>query len=99
MSNEEAVQDNPAKSRYEVHVGDTVAFLTYRDLASGARVFLHTEVPPPVEGHGVGTRLVKARWTTKKARAVRRPEMPFVSDFISGIRSINHSSRRRSKPE
>ena len=84
MSNEDPVRDNPAKSRYEVHVGDTVAFLTYRDSASGARLLLHTEVPPALEGHGVGTRLVKgALDDAKSAGRHVVPKCPFVAEFIA----------------
>jgi uncharacterized protein len=84
MSNEDLVRDNPTKSRFEVHVGDSVAFLTYRDLASGARVFLHTEVPPPVEGHGIGTRLVKGALDDARSAGRRVvPKCPFVADFIA----------------
>jgi hypothetical protein len=84
MSNEEAVRDNAEKKRYEVPVGDVVAFLTYRDTASGARVLLHTEVPQPFEGHGVGSRLVKGALEDllRTGRQVV-PKCPFVAEYIA----------------
>jgi hypothetical protein len=83
MSNDEPVTDNIAESRYEIHVGDDVAVLTYRDNADGARVFVHTGVPPALERHGVGSRLVKA--ALDDAKRIGRhvvPQCPFVASYI-----------------
>ena len=47
------------KQRFEIHVDGYIAELTYR-LHDDTIIFLHTEVPPALEGQGIGTRLVKA---------------------------------------
>jgi uncharacterized protein len=83
MSAESPVQDNPAEHRFEVRVDGTLAFLAYRDRPDGARVFVHTDVPPSIEGHGVGSRLVTAALDDAR-RAGRHvvPQCPFVAGFI-----------------
>src|SRR5207245_273035 len=46
------VMDNSAANRFEIHIGDDIAFLTYvRD--GTAVAYSHTEVPPSLEGHGI----------------------------------------------
>ncbi len=83
MADDPVVTDNPAKGRYETQIGEAVAFLTYRDRPDGARVLVHTEVPPAVEGRGVGGRLVKT--ALDAARRDRRrvvPQCPFVRSYI-----------------
>lgn len=64
--------------RFEIHEGDTVAFLEYRyykkDIA-----FMHTEVPEEMEGRGVASSLTE--YAFKFARAQKKLVMiycPFV---------------------
>lgn len=47
------------KQRFEIHIEGYIAELTYR-LHDGTITFLHTGVPPALEGQGIGTKLVKA---------------------------------------
>ena len=59
MSNPPQITDNQAESRFEAHLGDSVAELLYR--RNGNRlVLIHTEVPEQLEGHGIGGALVTA---------------------------------------
>jgi predicted GNAT family acetyltransferase len=52
------VTDRPERDRYEIAVGDQVAFLTYR--RHDDRVLLaHTEVPESLRGQGLGQLLAK----------------------------------------
>lgn len=48
----------PEQNRFEIRVNDLVAEMTY-SLHSGTITFLHTGVPPELEGQGVGKKLVK----------------------------------------
>ncbi|HVD93144.1 MAG TPA: GNAT family N-acetyltransferase [Vicinamibacterales bacterium] len=84
MPQDEAPRHNTEKKRFELQIGDALAFVAYRDLPNGTRVFVHTEVPPAVEGHGVGSRLVKAALDEAKAagRHVAAP-CPFVAGYIA----------------
>ena len=50
---------NEQQQRFEIQTGSGTALLEYR--RSESRIsFTHTEVPAPVEGRGIGTRLVRA---------------------------------------
>ena len=51
-----AVRDNKAKSRFELDVGDAVAFAKYRLAPSSVT---HTETPPSLRGRGIASELVK----------------------------------------
>ena len=51
------VRDNEAESRFELDVGGTTAFASYR--RQGRLItFTHTVVPEALEGQGIGTRLI-----------------------------------------
>ena len=49
----------PEKNRFEIHVDNLVAELTYT-LHGDTITFLHTGVPSELEGQGVGRKLVMA---------------------------------------
>ena len=73
------VRDNPERGRYEMDVEGGVAFATYR--ADGATVVIsHTEVPPALNGRGLGTLLVKGMLDL--VRASGRKVVP-VCSFVS----------------
>lgn len=83
MSTEEfEVVDNADASRFEVHVGDDVAFAEY--LRHGdVIVFTHTFVPPELEGHGIAGRLAKValdRARDEGLKVVAR--CPFFATYI-----------------
>ena len=59
MSEELTVVNNAEKGRFEVTLGNEVAFAEYRRLSNGI-LFPHTEVPPAFEGKGVGGKIVRA---------------------------------------
>ncbi len=77
------VIDQPARSRYEMALGDEVAFAVYRDV-DGARVIPHTEVPLALRGKGVGGKLVRGVLDDIRARGMKVvPRCPFVARFIA----------------
>jgi predicted GNAT family acetyltransferase len=81
---DQAPRLNAHEKRFEMQVGDSMAVLTYQDRPNGTRVFLHTEVPPPIEGHGVGTQLVKAALDeAKEAGRHIVAQCPFVASYIA----------------
>ncbi|MEP7024335.1 MAG: GNAT family N-acetyltransferase [Actinomycetota bacterium] len=59
MSDDPAVTDNQAASRFEYAADGQLAELTYR-LRAGRLVLLHTETPAAFQGHGIGGELVSA---------------------------------------
>ena len=77
------VVDNKAARQYEAWVGDQlVGWIIYRE-QPGALVFVHTEIDPDFEGHGVGSRLAAAALDDLRARGLSVvPRCPFVSAFL-----------------
>ena len=65
------VVNNEADGRFEVRVGDDVAYAEYRLLKTGI-LFPHTEVPAAFEGKGVGGKLVRAAMAFARRLLVRR---------------------------
>jgi predicted GNAT family acetyltransferase len=59
MTGGDRVRDNPALSRYEMDVEGAVAFVRYRR-RDGVVTLLHAEVPAPLRGRGIGSRLAGA---------------------------------------
>jgi predicted GNAT family acetyltransferase len=78
-----AVTDNPDARRYEVTAnGELAGILTYR-LHDDRVVFLHAEVDPKFEGHGVGSRLAREALDDVIAQGKQiTPLCPFVNDYI-----------------
>ena len=64
------VTDNAALSRYELTVGDDVAFIDH--VGEGDAVaFVHTKVPESMAGKGVGSRLVKGALEDARRRDLK----------------------------
>ncbi len=84
MPLERTVIDNRERSRYELIAdGQVVGFAEYR-LGEGTIIFTHTVVEPAYEGHGVGSRLVRAALDDARARGLRvRPKCPFFARYIA----------------
>jgi uncharacterized protein len=83
MSSDPAFRDNTAAHQYELQVDGGLAFLVYRDSPRGHRTLVHTEVPPALQGSGVGSRLVKAALDDARAHNRRIvPACEFVKFFL-----------------
>jgi predicted GNAT family acetyltransferase len=76
------VINNEAQGRFEVHIGDDVAFTEYRMTGRGI-LFPHTLVPEAFEGKGVGGALAKAAldWVRGQRQQVL-PVCPFIAAWI-----------------
>jgi uncharacterized protein len=53
-----SVRDNRAKSRFELDVGDAIAFANYR-LTPSTVIITHTETPQSLRGRGIASELVR----------------------------------------
>jgi len=76
------VIDNAEAGRFEVRLGEAVAFAEYRLLQSGM-LFPHTEVPPAFEGRGVGSKLVRTAVDSARERGLKViPVCTFFAGYI-----------------
>ena len=76
------VRDNREASRFEATIDGQIGFLEY-ERQPNAFVFMHTEVPESLRGHGVANRLAKVGLDT--ARAEHLPVVarcPFVRAYL-----------------
>ena len=76
------VRDEPARQRFELAVGDELAFIDYR--RDGRIVTMtHAEVPPALRGGGVGSELVAGALALVRARGEKVvPLCSFVAHYI-----------------
>lgn len=82
MSATGPVRDNRAEQEFELVVAGERAVAAYQ--REGDRiVFTHTQVPPAVEGRGVGGKLVRAALDSVRDQGLRVvPQCPFVRAWI-----------------
>lgn len=76
------VRDNPDRQRFELETGAGLAFSEYilRDNLLEVR---HTEVPPELEGQGIGSRLARGVLEAARARGFKvRARCPFVAAYM-----------------
>jgi predicted GNAT family acetyltransferase len=74
--------DNAPEHRFEVTVDGVRAELLYRR-ANGRLVLLHTEVPPALEGRGLGGTLVRAAVDTASREDLTLvPRCPFARGWL-----------------
>ena len=83
MSEPQAVVvDEPRRERYEIVLGDQVAFLQYRNRDHHV-ILIHTEVPEALRDRGLGGKL--ARFALDTARQAGRKvvvKCPFVTTWL-----------------
>jgi predicted GNAT family acetyltransferase len=77
------VRDNPRRHRYEIHLdGVLVGFATYQP-RHGELAFVHTEIQPEYEGHGLGSTLARGALDDVRARGLGVvPLCPFIAAYI-----------------
>jgi predicted GNAT family acetyltransferase len=77
-----SVTHNEAAQRFELPVDGARALLTYRRFPDRI-VLLHTEVPPPFEGHGIAAKLSRSALAFARSNRLQVvPLCPYVSSFI-----------------
>lgn len=76
------VIDDTEESRFELTTDDGVAFAAYT-LDPPVVTFTHTIVPEPLQGQGIGTRLVAGALAIVRERGWRVvPRCPFVAAYM-----------------
>jgi predicted GNAT family acetyltransferase len=76
------VVNNLGAGRFEVRVGGALAFAEYH-LRGRTITFTHTDVPPALEGRGIGNALARTALEHARAEGLRVvPLCPFIAAFI-----------------
>ncbi len=71
------------KKRFELHVGDQVAFIDYMLNRNGVIFLTHTEVPDALEGQGIGSTMVSQALEIVRERELKlAPLCPFVAAYL-----------------
>jgi len=80
--NNATVTHNEEAQRFELLVDGHLALSTYRRFP-GLIVLVHTEVPQPVEGHGLAAKLARFALDFARVNHLRVvPLCPYISHFI-----------------
>src|SRR5580692_9047088 len=78
-----AVTDNPASSRYEMHVGGELAGIVTYQLRGTAISLLHTEIEPAFQGAHLAGNLARFALDGARERGLAvLPFCPYVSSWI-----------------
>ena len=76
------VTHNEEAHRFEATVDGLPSLLAYRQFPDRL-VFYHTEVPAPLEGHGIAAKLTRTALDFARANHLRVvPLCPYVSSFL-----------------
>jgi predicted GNAT family acetyltransferase len=79
---EVTVKHYEQEQRFEAIVDGMRALITYHR-SPGRIMFLHTEVPPPLEGQGLAAKLVRVALEFARAQQLQVvPICPYVSSFM-----------------
>jgi predicted GNAT family acetyltransferase len=76
------VVDKPERQRFELAIGDAIAFIDYR--RDGAVLALtHAEVPDALSGQGLGSKLARSTLDLIRARGEKIvPQCSFIAAFV-----------------
>ena len=76
------VRDNTERHRFELDAGGHVAYSNY-GRAGNVLTILHTEVPKELEGHGIGSALVRGVLDIARSQGLKVvPVCPFAKGYI-----------------
>lgn len=77
-----SIVNNEPEGRFQAEVDGKLAFLQYNE-SDGRMVLTHTEVPPELEGQGLGSKLVKAALEYARSEQLKvAPQCPFAAGYI-----------------
>jgi predicted GNAT family acetyltransferase len=76
-------RDNPALKRFEFDLNGQTA-VAYYERAPGVITFRHTEVPPELSGHGIGSKLVRGALEAARQQGLKVvAKCPFVAAYMA----------------
>ena len=76
------VRDNADRHRFELDADGHIAFSYYKR-ADGVLTILHTEVPKALEGHGIGSALIRGVLDTARSQGLKVIAVcPFAKTYI-----------------
>lgn len=76
------VKNNAARKRFEIEADGQTAFLEYAQ-RPGDIELIHTEVPPALEGRGIGSALAQAGLNYAREHALKvTPQCTFVQGYL-----------------
>jgi len=76
------VHDNSERHRFELDADGHIAFSNYKR-ADGVLTILHTEVPKALEGHGIGSALIRGVLDTARAQGIKVVTVcPFAKAYV-----------------
>lgn len=77
-----SIVDNTARNRFEYEVEGRIAFINYRR-AGDVLSLTHAEVPPELEGRGIGSFMVRGTLDLIRSRTEKViPACSFVDVFV-----------------
>lgn len=81
--NDFSIENNPAESRFEIHVDGVRAGIADYEDADGVRTFPHTVVEKEFGGRGLAGHLVRRALDETRGEGLKvRPACSFVEKFI-----------------
>jgi predicted GNAT family acetyltransferase len=76
------IVNNTHARRFETRIGDYFALINY-DLSGQNIVFFHTEVPIPLEGQGIASKMAHTALEYARANNLKViPSCPFIAAYI-----------------
>jgi predicted GNAT family acetyltransferase len=79
---EHRIINNEKENRFELHVGDDIGVTNYAKRGDTI-VFTHTEIPPQLEGQGLGKELASAALNYARSEGLNVvPRCRFIAAFI-----------------
>jgi predicted GNAT family acetyltransferase len=87
---ENSVVNNEYARRFEFRDQDAVAFMNYFS-AAGRIAYTHTEVPPQMEGRGIGSALARFAMHYAEANELKViPTCPFLAGYLRRHPEYHH---------
>jgi predicted GNAT family acetyltransferase len=85
----DTVRDNPALKRFELDLNGHTA-VAYYQLSPGVITLTHTEVPPELSGHGIGSKLVRGALEAARQQGLKVvAKCPFVGAYMAKHPELN----------